>query len=114
LTNETCKVCGQPLDSHFVVLRQGLAHTAVKQDTYTRYCSDEEAERQHLLGRIEALLTIVRSLRQRAGRLRNRGRVWTPEDIEVYIDKLIGDRERLIGYEQRYYAQPDRAIEGRS
>jgi hypothetical protein len=96
--NEACKVCGQSPDSHFVVLRYGIAHTAVKQDTYTRYCSEEEAERQHLLGRIEALLTIIRSLRQWAGRLRNRGRVWAPEDIEVYTDKLIGDRERLIGY----------------
>lgn len=109
-----CKVCGRPLDSHFVVLRYGIAHTGVYQDNYTRYCSEEEAERQHLLGRIEALLTVVRSLRQRAGRLRNRGRVWVPEDIEVYIDKLIGDRERLIGYEQRYYTQSDKVTEGRS
>jgi hypothetical protein len=37
--------------------------------------------------------------------------VWAPEDIESYADKLHKDRERLIGYEQRYYAQPERGEE---
>jgi ATP-dependent exoDNAse (exonuclease V) beta subunit len=102
--NETiCKVCGRPPDEHFVRLRYGIAHTCVNTTDRPRFCSAEESERQHMLGRIEALLTVIRSLRNRVGRLRSRGRVWAPEDVEAYTDKLLKDREHLIGYEQLYY-----------
>lgn len=103
MSETICKVCGCALDDHFVVLRSGTAHTGVNIDNRPRFCSEEEAERQHLMGRIGALQTIIRSLRNRAGRLHNRGQFWTPEHLGIYADNLAKDRERLIGFEQRYY-----------
>jgi hypothetical protein len=68
--NETiCKVCGRPPDEHFVRLRFGIAHTCVNTTDGPCFCSEQEADRQHVLGRIETLLGVIRSLRNRAGRL---------------------------------------------
>lgn len=101
---DTCRFCGHPADDHFVVIRNGVAHTGVYEGDRRILCSLDEASRHFMFGEIWALQTIVRSLRYRAGRLRNAGRTWTHEHVNEYADKVARDRESLIGYEQRYYS----------
>lgn len=74
----TCKVCGQPLAAHELIFHYGVAGTR---------CSHSEADRQYLVGEINRLASIRRSLRWCAGRWPN-GYV-----LDDYAE--IVERERL-------------------
>lgn len=92
-----CRMCGQPEAAHRIVFWDGVAHTtAIGADGHTVLCSQRYAERDYYQGRVNALMTVVRSLRTRAGRLRNRGQHWTPDDLNTYSDYLARDVERAM------------------
>lgn len=92
-----CRICGQPAEAHGVALHGGVAHTVIRDATgvVVAYCSAVEADREYSLGQHNALTAVIRSLRNRAGRLRTRGEVWEPCDLYDYSDKLANDAERL-------------------
>lgn len=91
-----CRMCSEPESAHRIIFWDGVAHT-VSQNANGRivHCSQYYADRDHFYGQIQALTTIVRSLRNRAGRLRNTGEQWQPDDLVSYSDKLANDIERL-------------------
>jgi hypothetical protein len=98
MTNpQICKVCGFPLDQHEVMLRWGIAHTAARDvdGRITHWCSEAAVDYSDFHGQIQALTTIVRSLRWRAGRLRSQGTVWHNYDLEYWATKIARDIERL-------------------
>jgi len=101
--SDQCAMCGMALSAHSVAIRDGVAHTVVY-DTERRpwFCSDDAAGRAYLRGEINRLLVIIRSLRNRAGRLRNADALWDYDDLLMYAEGLVRERERLIGYETQY------------
>jgi hypothetical protein len=103
MSDDTCRVCGLLLALHSVKLIDGVAHTIVFDGSHRHSCSAVAGERQFQLGRLDALLTVIRALRWQAGRMRNSGRTWSHEQIAAYADRLQRDRERLIRAEQEYF-----------
>ena len=100
-----CKVCGQPLDQHELVTRWGVAHAGWR-DLGGRLtaCSEAVADYNQISGRIDALTTIVRSLRWHAGRLRTKGATWDADDLDTQSNKFSRDIDRLLRNTQEYYA----------
>jgi hypothetical protein len=98
-----CRVCKQPLEAHALVMDRGVAHTVVYLDDRRLVCSEVYSDRQYLIGEIAQLTTVVRSLRNRAGRARNRGEHAAAQALNTYGDKLAREREQLTDINQRYY-----------
>jgi hypothetical protein len=91
-----CRMCGQPEAAHQIVFWDGVAHTkAYDAKGKPVYCSQSYADHDFYQGQIQALTTVVRSLRARGGRLRSRGEQWAPDDLVRYSDKLVRDIERF-------------------
>lgn len=100
-----CKVCGQLLADHFLVLRCGVAHTAILDSQgRARSCSDMESERMYYQGRIQALITIVRSLRWHAGRLRTKDGAWRCWELGRYASKKAAEVEGLERMAEENYS----------
>lgn len=101
----TCKVCKQPLAVHHLVLIWGVAHAAVYDGSgHSRPCSEIASDWSHIQGRIQALESVIRSLRWHAGRLRTNNRQWDTGDLADYSDRWAKQIEQLIGNTQEYYA----------
>lgn len=102
----TCRVCGFPIDQHTVELRGGVAHAVYSADDGTLIvrCSLEYAERERLSGEIDRLRTIVRSLRNRAGRAYTKQQWSKGVTLGEYADFVAAERDRLIEIEARWYA----------
>lgn len=67
--SDTCKVCGQRLATHHLVIRWDVAHAAIYgKDGRSVPCSEIAGEESNIQGRIQGLETIVRSLRWHATR----------------------------------------------
>lgn len=91
-----CLICKQPEFAHRIAFWDGVAHTiAPSVDGRMAHCSREYSDIEHLRGQIQALMTIVRSLRWRAGRMRTLGGCWEPDDLDEYSNKVMTDIERL-------------------
>jgi hypothetical protein len=105
VSDQICRICGQPLERHQLMLWQGVAHTVVRdeQGRVAHHCSRHAGEGDYFNGQVQILQSIVRSLRNRAGRLRTLGRSWSPDDLDEYSNKLADDIERLQGYLEKYY-----------
>lgn len=101
---DNCKVCNRPLSLHQVVLSDGVAHTVIFNDKGQRtWCSDEDRDRHYMLGEIQALRGFVRSLRYRAGQLRNAERTWNHEDLLTYSDRFFDRRNELLDHDRKYH-----------
>lgn len=98
-----CKVCKQPLDAHALIMYDGVAHTIVYLGNEKRLCSVADADRRYLTGEIMRLKSIIRSLRNRAGRLRRREAYDTADAFDLYSDKVVADCNRLINGLRQYY-----------
>lgn len=99
--SQVCKVCGKPLAVHHLMLYWGIAQAAIYDDRgRSRPCSQIAAEYLHIEGRIQTLITIVRSLRWHAGRLRTKDANWRADDLDRQADKFerqIATIERNTG-----------------
>lgn len=103
-----CRMCGKGLDEHFMVIRSGVAHTGSYDEAGSpRYCSALAGEREYLRGELSRLQTVIGSLKVLAGRMRNTGGQWDFWDLQRYASRWERERERLIGYEKRYYAEKE-------
>lgn len=90
-----CRYCGKPADQHFMeVLPDGTPSMSVWKDTKKIRCTQSNADAEYFRGRIQALQTVVRSLRNRAGRLLRQGTRWDDDDLRRYSDHWVDDLER--------------------
>jgi hypothetical protein len=103
MSEPVCRVCNRPLAEHEIRLFDGVAHTYIVSGDRRSPCSEADAERHYYAGQIAVLQMVIRSLRNRAGRLRGKNDSWWPEHLFSYADKWQKDRERLIGVVQRYF-----------
>jgi hypothetical protein len=106
LSEPICKVCGFPLSEHSLDLYWGAAHATVRgaDGRILHRCSQAAGDYNYTLGQLQELTTMVRSLRIRAGRLRNQGTAYDPADMVEWSDKLARDIERLRRGIDDYFA----------
>lgn len=105
MSTTTCRICGFPAAQHTVELADGVAHTVVRgvDGKTLSCCSTEAASRDYLRGEISRLRTIVRSLRNRAGRAWRKEQDERARALEVYAVFIERERDWLIDAEARWY-----------
>lgn len=98
-----CKVCGKICSAHTVQFRWGIAHAGTYTDGRFVPCSERHAEHQYTLAQVWELETLVRSLRWNAGRMRTKGKVWTPDDLDERSNKAVKRMDMLRRQIAEYY-----------
>lgn len=93
MIDPTCQVCGLSVDQHIIVLRDGVAHTAVPG---RGSCSGVAGDREYTRGRLAEIQTIIRSLRYMAGRD-------GVQALRTYSDIVAKKREKLIRDTQKWF-----------
>ena len=98
MRESVCRICGQPASAHSVELQHSVAHTVIRDPSgnVVRECSTAWGDHEYLTGKQQALHTVARSLRQRAGRLDVKGyQPWYPDDLRTYAEKILRDARRF-------------------
>jgi len=107
---DICVVCGFPAEQHAVELRCGIAHTVVRgvDGKLLHRCSEVAADREYTRGELARMQTIIRSLRNRAGRARKRGNSMPTVALADYASKVEADRNRILAYFEQWYPWTER------
>lgn len=99
-----CALCGKPLDEHFLVLYDGIAHAGVYGSNGSqRLCTRLYAEIDYQHGRAQTLFSIARGLKNLAGRMRRAGNPGSADRVRRYAEAREREGEAARQRAIRWY-----------
>jgi len=101
-----CRICGQLAALHSIEMVDGVAHTVSHSPAGRRVlCSLEAGSHERMLGELDQMRTIIRSLRNRAGRAYRQDRTGWGDALSNYAAVVEQKKIQLIRRDLRWHAR---------